>query len=121
MAKRQDLEHEEQCSLITWATLQSKTVPELNLLFAIPNGGNRNIVTAVKLKKEGVRPGVPDLNLPVPRGLFHGLFIEMKKPKGGAVSADQRAWLFSLRANGYRAEVCNGWIEAKDLILDYLK
>ena len=71
----------EQIHLFQWARMQSCTMPELNLLFHIPNGGKRNITTAKRLKAEGVKAGVPDLFLPVSRGGFFGLFIEMKVGK----------------------------------------
>ena len=48
------------------------------LLFAIPNGGRRNIQTAAFLKKEGVTAGVADMFLCIPNIEFHGLFIEFK-------------------------------------------
>jgi hypothetical protein len=63
------------------------------MLFAIPNGGARHKAIAGKLRAEGVRAGVPDICLPVPRGEYHGLFIELKRPKGGHVSEEQEAWI----------------------------
>jgi hypothetical protein len=53
-----------------------------NRLWAVPNGGWRNIATAVRLKKEGVISGVPDLVLSIPRQGYGALFIEMKAAKG---------------------------------------
>jgi hypothetical protein len=47
------------------------------LRHAIPNSGRRACGTAVKLKKDRVRPGVPDLFLPAAIGGFHGLYVEM--------------------------------------------
>lgn len=115
------LEHSEQVNLIQWWALQCKRfgVPE-QLLFAIPNGGQRNIVTAKRMKDEGVRSGIPDLFLAVPRGNFHGLFVEMKKPRGGVVSDNQKACMEMLSTNGYYVTVCHGFIEAKTAITAYL-
>ena len=45
--------------------------------FAIPNGGKRNIVAATKLKKEGVKSGVPDLCI-IHEG--QAFFLEVKRP-----------------------------------------
>ena len=112
-------EHEEQASLIRWAELRQAEWPELALLHAIPNGGDRHRVTAAKLKAEGVRPGVPDLCLPVPRGGWHGLYIELKTRTGRA-SKDQRRWIAALRRLGYRAEICRGWEAARVVIENYL-
>jgi hypothetical protein len=112
-------ESSEQQALIQWAETLSKQIPELNLLYAIPNGGKRNIATAVRLKKEGVKAGVPDLCLPVARKGFHGLYIEMKvdrnKPTG-----NQMEWMHRLSGQGYAFKVCWGWEEAKKEIEKYL-
>lgn len=114
-------EHQEQVALFQWAAVQSKTYPALSLLFAIPNGGHRNKVTASKLKAEGVKPGVPDICLPVPRAGYHALFIELKRKTGGkGPTADQRKWIDALSAFGYLALVCKGWDEAKVIIENYL-
>lgn len=75
-------EHQIQCTLIHWARLNARNIPELKLLHAIPNGIKTSIGVAAKAKREGMTKGVPDLHLPVPRGGYHGLWIEMKKPGG---------------------------------------
>ena len=81
-------------------------------VFHVPNGGQRNIHTAAQLKKQGVKAGVPDLFFPVAKQNYHGLFVEMKRTKGGTVSKHQQKWLDLLNANGYRAVVCHGAGEA---------
>lgn len=93
--------------------------PELALMFHIPNGGFRNIVTAVRLKAEGVRAGVADILLPVARGGYHGLFIEMKAAKGH-ISAAQCDFINAMRKQGYAAEVCYGWELAVKYIEAYM-
>lgn len=115
-------EHDEQVALMYWWSLthQLYGVPE-RLLFAIPNGGQRNLIVAKKLKAEGVRAGVPDLFLAVPRGRFHGMFVEMKKQKGGRLQDSQCIMLETLAAQGYHATVCHGWAEARKAIEEYLK
>ena len=113
-------EHAEQVALIRWATLSSGAFPELRLLHAIPNGGARHVRVGRKLRAEGVKRGVPDLCLPVARGGFHGLYIELKRPRGGRLSAEQRAWIKALREQGYCAEVCAGATEAIKVIKRYL-
>jgi hypothetical protein len=112
-------EHAEQVTLMRWAQLHERRYPELRLLHAIPNGGHRHPAVAKAMQEEGVKRGVPDLDLPVARGGYHGLRIEMKAP-GGSVKPEQREWIDALRAEGYRAEVCVGWEAAKNLIVDYL-
>lgn len=115
------LEHAEQVNLMQWWSLQCRRfgIPE-QLLFAIPNGGQRNIITAKRMKDEGVRAGIPDLFLAVPRGKFHGLFVEMKKTRGGVVSDAQKACMEMLSNNGYCVTVCHGFIDAQEAVKGYL-
>lgn len=113
-------EHQEQAALVHWAELASQSEPDLGLLFAIPNGGYRHPSVAHALKKEGVKPGVPDLFLPVARGRSHGLFVELKAQEG-TVSPKQKRWGDLLQAQGYAFAIAYGWEEAKDVITGYLK
>jgi hypothetical protein len=114
-------EHAEQADLISWAQYRSATMQELKTLFAIPNGGARHTATGKKLKAEGVKRGVPDLFLPVPRGNYCGLFVELKRRSGGRLSPKQKEWCEFLRAHGYAAEVCRGWEHAAHVIENYLR
>lgn len=113
-------ESSEQMLVIDWAMREECTWPEIALLHHIPNGGQRNKAVAAKLKAEGVKAGVPDLCLPVPRGKYHGLYIEMKAI-GGRTSKDQDAWIAALTEQGYAAQVCVGFKEAKETIEKYLR
>ena len=113
-------EAEEQATLFSWARMVSGRRPELKWMFHVPNGGERGKAEAARFKAEGVKPGVPDIFLPIPRGPYHGLFIELKRQKGGRVSAEQRIWLEALLTQGYMATVCYGWKDAAATIEDYL-
>ena len=112
-------EHDEQSALVAWARLNERRYPELVMLFAVPLGGYRAKKTAARMKKEGAKPGVPDLCLPVARGGFHSLWVEMKFGKGRLTKA-QKWWCAKLRAEGHRVEVCRSWEAARDVLLDYL-
>jgi hypothetical protein len=112
-------EHAEQAALIVWADLYAARLPVLGRLYAVPNGGYRPIRTALTMKAEGQRPGVPDLCLPWPARGHHGLYLEMKAT-GGRVSAAQEDWLSYLEQAGYRVVVCWGWQHAAREICDYL-
>ncbi len=112
-------EHTEQVALFRWAAVQKCTLPELALMFAIPNGGHRSKAVAAKLKAEGVKPGVPDICLPVARGGYHGLFIELKAGKNKA-SAAQTDWITGLNFQGYCAVCLTGWDAARNWIELYL-
>lgn len=76
---------EQQC-LFRWAEFASGKYPELRLMYHIPNGGARSKATAGRLKAEGVKAGVPDICLPVSRDGYHGLYIELKRERGGKIS-----------------------------------
>ena len=115
------LEGEEQATLFSWADMQSYHYPELKLMFHIPNGGKRSKSEAARFKKEGVKAGVPDIFLPVPRGGYNGLFIELKRLSNSRVSTAQNEWVPALREQGYAAEVCKGWVAASALIEKYIK
>lgn len=110
----------EQELVIRWSIGQLATWPELALLHHIPNGGKRGKAEAAKLKRMGVKPGVPDLCLPIARGGFHGLYVEMKRLDGGRVSSEQRVWLAALHAAGHCVAVCEGHEQAIAVISDYL-
>lgn len=110
----------EQSTLIDWSLRYRGKYPGLGLLFHIPNGGSRNTAEAANLKRQGVKAGVPDLFLPVPRGGYHGLFIEMKYGKNKPTLA-QREWMAALNEQGYLAVVCYGFEDARDTIEHYLK
>lgn len=113
------LEHIQQCALMRWAGYQQRAHPELALLFAIPNGGLRSKATAAKLKAEGVKAGVPDICLPVAKGEYHGLWIEMKAGRNKP-TAPQVQWHMRLSQQGHRVAVCWGWEAARDVIEEYL-
>jgi len=101
-------EHEEQRLLVQWFR---RKWPDLRI-FAIANGGARSLATAGRLKAEGVSPGVPDLFVPA-----MSLWIEMKRRKGGSISAEQRDWHKYLRSLGHEVIVGRGFDDAMQKIL----
>lgn len=113
---RDDAEHREQVALIDWCDVRGWPYSEI---YAIPNGGSRHQVEAARMKAEGVRAGTPDLFLPVARGGFFGLYIEMKAPNRGRVSDAQEERIRRLRAAGYRVCVAWGWDDARELLIEY--
>lgn len=115
------LEHDEQAALIDWTILMSAKWPELNLFYHIPNEGKRSPAAAMRLKQEGMKRGVPDNCLPVARGKYHGLYIELKRIRDGRATADQKQWIEDLNNQGYLAAICKGWEEAAKVIERYLR
>lgn len=92
---------------------------ELDYMHHVPNGGKRDRATAVALKRQGVKAGVPDIVLPAARAGYHGLYIELKAGKN-TTTENQRRWLEYLRQQGYYTAVCYGWQKAAELIERYL-
>jgi hypothetical protein len=113
-------EHQEQAALFGWATIMmQRHCPELELLFAVPNAGKRSRTAGHRLKREGLKPGVPDVWLPVARDGYHGLVIEMKHGRNKA-TVEQSWWLDKLRGQKWRTAICYGWDEARAMICEYM-
>lgn len=104
-------EHQEQAGFVQWFRAKWPRV----LIFAIPNGGKRNISTARNLKLEGVMPGVPDLFIPA-----WGIWIEMKRQKGGRLSPDQIEMINYLESIGHHVIVGHGATDASAKLLSVL-
>lgn len=127
-AASSESEHCQQVAVMMWAAIQAKTRwPELKWLHAVPNGGLRDPRTAAMLKAEGVKPGVPDLDLPlnIRRNydqFYTGLHIEMKRKgyKPSDVSDDQRAWHVWLLEQGRCVRICGGYSEAIETLSWYM-
>lgn len=123
------IEADEQAALFRWAAFHVKYYPELALLNGSLNGVRLTIGQAVRAKKQGMKRGFPDIQLPVARGGYHGLFIELKiKPYRNhknkivypKISAEQLWWIAKLKAMGYCAVICRGFDAAMTEILKYL-
>lgn len=117
-------EHAHQCAIFQWCVLNGKRLPDIDLLFAVPNGGDRRPSVAASLKAEGVKSGVPDLCLPVPLGIYAGLYLELKVPKhartkNGNRSEKQIEWHKRLRVQHYAVVTAFGWQPAVAAICDY--
>lgn len=75
------------------------------------------------MKRMGVRAGVHDYNLPVPRGIYHSLWIELKPDVKGyypRASQGQIEWRRKMREVGNAAFIVKGWEYAIAIMLDYL-
>ena len=118
-------EHAHQTAVMCWAAINRATYPELVLLHAIGNGGERNVIVASRMKAEGVKAGIPDLHLPVARRGYISLYIEMKKPdrvnhKNGGLSDEQVELIALLRQHTNCVLVCYTWAEAARGLAGYL-
>lgn len=112
-------EEEEQAWLFSWAQVNMFRFPELELMHHIPNGGKRSKSEAARFKRTGVKAGVSDIFLPVARGGYHGLYIELKA-LDGKLSAEQERFITAVKEQGYFAVVAYGGEEAARMIERYL-
>ena len=115
-------ESEQQQMVVSWFRMQ---YPK-EIIFAIPNGsmlgGQNRFKLATKYRKEGLLPGVSDLFIACPKGVYHGMFIEMKD-KGktySSVSNEQKFFLESAISKGYLCGWAPGFDSAKEKIEDYM-
>lgn len=119
-----DLSREDghQYAFILWtqqASVRAKW-PELALFYHVENERQCSPQQAARRKRMGVKRGVPDLVLPVQRGRYAGLYIEMKTPTG-RTTTEQEWWVANLNAGGYFAAVCHGWEDAAKVTEWYME
>ena len=112
------MRHEEQkiqMDIVQWIRLQYPDV-----LLTISTGGFLTSAKAGnKAKKLGYNPGVPDLIFFEPRGIYKGLFIELKN-ETGVCSKEQSQWQIELIERDYFATVCHSFDVAINIIKEYL-
>lgn len=105
---------------------QSNAIPEVRWVHAIPNGGSRGSTkeqaqkVGAALKAEGVKSGVSDIFVPIPRHGLHGLYIEMKRADGGTLSDTQKEFGAFAKSQGYGFFCAHGWKEAAECIRQWL-
>lgn len=112
-----------QAAILKWFNTQ---YPRLEgLLVGYPGGINLDLKTRVRMKSMGLTAGFPDLQLMVPgsfineEDISHGLFIELKTPKG-IVSLCQKDYHEKLRRQHYTVVICRSFEEACNRIRYWL-
>ncbi|MCP4933649.1 MAG: hypothetical protein GY927_05450 [bacterium] len=117
-----DLEHKEQCAIVNHIIARKR--PKV-FWFAVPNGGNRTAATGARLKREGVRAGVPDLHFLVNNhflsnkgcGAF-ALYLEYKTLEG-VVSDPQKEIKREIEAAGGIWHCAYGIDRALEILVDF--
>ncbi len=117
MSKRSEATEQEH--VVSWCFHREWKYPDLKWIHHCPNGGSRKAKEAARLKAQGVKPGVPDLHLPVPKGKYHGLYIEMKY-NTGTIEPEQKEWIRAMKEAGNFACVCYGYDYAVKVIEEYV-
>lgn len=115
-------EHQSQQALFTWARNPAilAKYPVLDLLSSSLNGVRLTPIQAVFAKRGGMLKGEWDIRLPVARGGYIGLAIEMKAGKN-KLTKEQIWYRERLDEEGHFTEVCYDWETAKDLLIAYLE
>ena len=109
MKTKQPLESWEQERVARWLDAR-------DIIWAhIPNEGKRSLRTGAALKRQGLKPGAPDImvfstapDFPA----FRGVAIELKRVNGDKPTANQQRWLKDLDRVGWYSAVCEGHEEA---------
>ena len=112
-------EDTEQITVVEWAEYNIYKHPELKWLYHTPNGGRRGKAEAVKFKQMGVKAGVSDLHLPYPKGIYHGLYIEMKCGNN-RLTKSQSEFLVDMQAAGHYVATCYSAKWAIHILQEYL-
>jgi len=119
MVRRISPEFDMQCALFQWARLYAKNYPGLDLLSCSLNGVKLTKAQAGKAKAAGMLKGEHDVKLPVARGGYHGLSIELKAGKNKATG--EQVWYGErLSEEGWLVGYCWQWTAAAHLITAYL-
>lgn len=95
--RREESSHQK--GLFTWAKYSQNRFPELQLLYAIPNGAHVSDMHRIRLVREGLKKGIPDIHLPVSRGGYHSFYLELKS-KTGKISKEQNSMIKLLQLQG---------------------
>lgn len=107
-------EIDEQINVVTWCRMQGIRI------IHIPNEGKRSQYVGRQLVAAGLAKGFPDLFIPIPKGGFHGMAIEMKFGKN-TLTEEQRDWLRFLKDQGYAVHVSYSFEDARHKITQYMQ
>lgn len=89
------------------------------LLFAVPNGGSRNIIEARNMKLQGVISGVADVILLIPKKGYASLCLEFKTAKGWQ-SDEQKEFQRQVEACGSKYVIVRSVVQGIKIIRKYL-
>lgn len=113
-------ESEIQQACIQWFQYAYPQLWQDGMLYHNANEGIRPGGQGRRIKREGLRKGVADLCLSVPRKGYGALYIEMKKP-GGRLSPEQKTWGECAIKHGNLWVVCYSREEFEKVVNDYLQ
>lgn len=108
----------------------NRAYPEFyHLFFTIKNDGAKKVITdkngrkvpigGIRDKAMGVKAGVADTFFALPRGSYHGFFIELKT-ETGKQSDDQKKFESEVSTAGYKYSLARSLEDFQKQIKDYL-
>lgn len=111
----------EQREFMSWCAIMAEmgTYPELRLMYSIVNENRGSRIAGSRAKQQGQKAGMPDLCLPVARGEYHALYLELKVGKNKP-SKKQKERIALLRSAGNCVKVCYGWDQLREETERYL-
>ena len=116
-------EYEHQVALFMMCAMNLNKYPELKWYYCIQNEEKSNsAMMGARSKAAGKKAGVPDTHLPVKRGPYSSLYIELKKLKGKGVGPSKEQVEFGEFAmkQGHMWACCYGWEDAVACLEWYL-
>lgn len=124
-------ESDHQAGWFTWArTVRIAEFPGKTLYdfsFAVPNGALLAGNDAQRarymnfLKKQGLKNGVSDVVIALPRGPYHGAYMEFKRDNASKVTDAQDDWIALMNIVGYHASIVRGYEQSVAFAQGYLK
>jgi len=112
-------ESTEQATFFHWVRVQGLTDERFKTIFAVPNGTNSSPKAAFRAKREGLRPGVSDVFVPIASRGYHGLFIEFKI-KPNKLSEKQEEFFKRVHGQGFACRIAWSADEGIKILKDYL-
>ena len=122
MSRNKNSEANEQSAFFQWADY----VKELKWMHSSLNGAFLNgdkkqrAIQMNKLKAQGAKKGVLDIFLPKAKGVYHGMYIEMKFGRN-TMTDEQKEFATDLAVDGYCMFTCYNSEEAINATKLYLK
>ena len=112
-------EDAELCAFFDYVRLLENKDPRYKTIFHVANERRTSPQAGARLKKKGVRSGIPDVIVPIPSKSYHALFIEFKV-KPNKLSDNQKHMCEALHAQGYCVRIAYSSTEAITILKDYL-
>lgn len=112
-------EDSELIKFFDWVRINEKFDPRLSAIYHIANERRTSMHSGKIFKQKGVKSGIPDVHVPIPSGMYPGLYIEFKvRPNN--LSPEQKKMIKTLLNIGHLVVVAWSADEAIDIVCEYL-